>query len=655
MNEKNKKITTGFFQKRALFKLAAVFVLCVVLFNASIGFHLNQNGRLAMDFSASPQKAQAVAPLLIWGGVAAAGAIAAYFGGAAIAKNTFFIAMNAILYYGVLIPVSWILGAAGLLMDMMLSPIIFDKVVRNNTAVLEIWKSVRDLLNIVFMMVLLFSAFCTVFQYEKYHLMKKSIILNVVLMALLVNFSFPIARFIIDISNVMGYYFLDQMLPNGNVSGQFAAFSHIIDFIVPKKITGDVAITTQIVMAIIFTGILAFTFLVVGVTFVLRAVLLAILIMFSPIAFAGGVIEGKLKEYYETWWKSIFQYAFFFPIMTFALYVALKVAEATAGNATPNGDMFKDFTAESIKNGGSEMIATIAYFTIPIVIIWVGYAMALKTGGEIGSMGSNFVKGAGKKMKSWGAKGAYRAATRVAPKTTGKMEAKLQNFKDKWSGKTGKHVEARDAARDEEAAVLKARRKAKENGKDPNEAEGRERAKFKEKKNREKIKLEQEDWEGKTIKSIVDEIEKIEKGLQDGSLKPDQETMNKLAGLRGAAKGDNKAYEDEMKSRVKSGSAYEPAHPYSAPQPAYDEAGHQTAMADFKAQYTRPPAGLTPGALATWNQERSNMQAELKVFEDEKKMLDKWKKEEKEYYQEEASKLMKEHAKYSSKAIRGGN
>ena len=87
------------------------------------------------------------------------------------------------------------------------------KIVRGmltSDAVKETWTAVRDVCNLAFILTLLFSAFATIFHIEKYHI--KTIIVKLVLMALLINFSSPITRFIIDTGNVPMYYLAQTLI-----------------------------------------------------------------------------------------------------------------------------------------------------------------------------------------------------------------------------------------------------------------------------------------------------------------------------------------------------------------------------------------------------------------------------------------------------------
>src|SRR3990167_7929341 len=122
-----------------------------------------------------------------------------------------------LLLYGVSLLIWLLLFLAGILFDWAVNPENFALVV-NSKSVLVGWTIVRDALNLAFILVLLFSAFATIFQVEKFHL--KKILLTLVLMALLVNFSYPISRFIIDAGNVPMYYLISTAFPNStNASG----------------------------------------------------------------------------------------------------------------------------------------------------------------------------------------------------------------------------------------------------------------------------------------------------------------------------------------------------------------------------------------------------------------------------------------------------
>ena len=286
-----------------------------------------------------------------------------------------------------------------------------DNGILNMKPIKDVWIMVRDTLNMFFILVLLFSAFCTIFQVEKWNL--KKIWLNILINALLVNFSFPIARFIIDISNVAMYYFVTHLFSDGGqtpVSGSkiFADFGSVARLgpmmnpaeFVKAPLSYELAI-------IIFLFILGMTLLVVAILFLVRLVALAMLIMFSPIGFVGYIFPATAK-YADDWWEKLFSYSFFAPIMIFIMSIALQICRAMGDNA------FASFAAggasNAVSNDQGTFIASAAFFCIPIVVLWMGMGVAKK----MGIAGAESVVGGAQKFSksvgSWAAKAPWKAA-----------------------------------------------------------------------------------------------------------------------------------------------------------------------------------------------------------------------------------------------------
>ena len=62
----------------------------------------------------------------------------------------------------------------------------------NQPVIYELWKFIRDFCNIFFILMLLIGAFSMVFQLSSYN--AKKTLLSIILMALFVNFSFPLSQ-----------------------------------------------------------------------------------------------------------------------------------------------------------------------------------------------------------------------------------------------------------------------------------------------------------------------------------------------------------------------------------------------------------------------------------------------------------------------------
>jgi hypothetical protein len=259
----------------------------------------------------------------------------------------------------------------------------FKKVVEANRVVYEIWKNVKDILNISFILVLLYSAFCTILQIEKYNY--KKLLLNLVIMALLVNFSFPIARFIVDVSNTLMYTIANMGWDAGSSMGSITKASGIKDIFNPANPS-----VAYLLTAIIFGFILAVTLVAVGLLMVVRMIALTLLIIFSPIAFIGAILPDA-GGYSGRWWKEMFNYSFFGPVMLFVIYIATKMMGAVGTNA----DSFKKVAAANSPD--PTIIGSMALFALPIIILWMGMRVAK----SMSIAGADAVIGGAQKFAKW--------------------------------------------------------------------------------------------------------------------------------------------------------------------------------------------------------------------------------------------------------------
>lgn len=300
---------------------------------------------------------------------------------------------------------------AATLLNAVLDPTLFNSIMQNS-ALYTAWADVRDILNVAFIMVLLFSAFCTIFQIDKYNY--KKILLTLVIMALLVNFSWPIARFIIDLANVLMYYFINTFgLSQGSIWTSFTNQSMLGHIIAPSSGVGSD--TSFLLASVIFLFIFAATLLIIGILLVVRIIVLAILVIFSSIAFVGSIVPG-LSSYSGKWWDNLFKYAFFGPIMAFMIAVSL----AMMTNMQAVQQQFN--TASSSQAGWlGPTIGAFAFFSIPVIILWVGlgFAQSMSIYGAQGArkfgMGAmNKVTGVNFAKSQWGAFSKARKARRDA-------------------------------------------------------------------------------------------------------------------------------------------------------------------------------------------------------------------------------------------------
>ena len=339
--------------------------------------------------------------------------------------------------------VGWLFAIAATLFAWVIDPknISGPNGMLNKPAVKDVWIMVRDLLNMTFILVLLFAAFCTIFQVEKWAL--KKVWLNILINALLVNFSYPIARFFIDISNVAFYYFVNNLFSStGTVTGSgifamFGSSSGIGEMLMPKDyMANDMP---YLIASIIVIFIMGMTLMVIAGLFVVRLVALMMLVMFSPIGFVGYIFPGTAKHA-DKWWSQLFEYSFFAPIMIFIMAISLRIMEAM------KNENFQAMVAGANANTPADQanwIANAAFFAIPIIILWAGIGMAKSSGGAMASEIVDRVKNGGKWLAN--APGKYSGVYGATKKATEDFnkKGKLFGMKVPLMGSAGR--EAREA------------------------------------------------------------------------------------------------------------------------------------------------------------------------------------------------------------------
>lgn len=315
----------------------------------------------------------------------------------------------------------WIVSLAATLFAWIVKPQMVADII-NQGPIYETWAKVRDILNVAFILALLFSAFCTVFQVEKFNY--KKMLLTIILMALLVNFSFPISRVIIDFSNVLMSYILNFSAEAGDASffTKIANDGKLADILNPTSL--DKADYSYLFAAIVFTFILAITLLVIAILFVVRTIMLAILVIFSPIAFVGSIVP-MFSSQASKWWDNLFRYSFFGPIMIFMIYVSLQLM-------TSMKKFDGQIQAIAGEKANDSIVAAFTYFAIPVVILWVGLGFAQSVSIE----GAAAITGRAKKFAGWARK--TFTGVGLASGTWGAYRTRRKEAgKDSWGNRVG--------------------------------------------------------------------------------------------------------------------------------------------------------------------------------------------------------------------------
>jgi len=219
---------------------------------------------------------------------------------------------------------------AAYLLNSLLSPSLYN--FTSEKIIVEGWKTVRDVCNLFFLLVLLFIAFCTILQIEKYH--AKKILLTFILMALLINFSKPIAIFIFDGSQLLMNFFLNKIstASEGDYSAKLIDTSKLIDTI-DKSLKGptNFELVAKYLFAIIFLFMFGVALLVMALYLLIRIVALWLLIILSPFAFLFNAVPD-FKKLSSDWWSALFKYCYVGPAIAFFIWLSTFLTSVNLKN-----------------------------------------------------------------------------------------------------------------------------------------------------------------------------------------------------------------------------------------------------------------------------------------------------------------------------------
>ncbi|HRY76851.1 MAG TPA: hypothetical protein P5524_01665 [Candidatus Paceibacterota bacterium] len=230
------------------------------------------------------------------------------------------------------------------------------------------WGIARDISNLFFIGVLIYIAFGVILRLEKFNASK--LIFQLVLIAILINFSLMISGIIIDFSQALFKFFvfapiqgdvdLSPQLANALKlqsfwdSGQgIAGTADSFDYSFGQEIMRTIG---KLFVTVIFTFITVIVFGAMIVMLFIRNIYLWILLILAPLAWFCKLIPvPKIKGLASQWWDKFLQWAFMAPIMGFFIFLTLLTAmgrEAlTRGFATTanSSDLFSgNFSAVNI-------------------------------------------------------------------------------------------------------------------------------------------------------------------------------------------------------------------------------------------------------------------------------------------------------------------
>jgi len=153
------------------------------------------------------------------------------------------------------------------------------------------WKILRDFSNMIFIILLIYMAFATIFDHGKYTF--KDMIVRFMIVAVLINFSMVIGLLIIDAVQVLTNIFLGSIGNIGDRLGQYLSPGQLLPSgtISAASLAGGGLVS--LLFAVILSSILLFSMLVALAFAFIRVPIIWALLIVSPLAWMSHVLPLK--------------------------------------------------------------------------------------------------------------------------------------------------------------------------------------------------------------------------------------------------------------------------------------------------------------------------------------------------------------------------
>lgn len=257
------------------------------------------------------------------------------------------------------------------------------------------WVVVRNASNILFVISIIAIAMGTLFRVDAYQY--KHLLVQLIIAALLVNFSLVIGQSVLGLADTIQ----NQFLPN---SGEIARTLGKILILNRTNVenwsnmmqnngasfAGVVAPLFDLSLSLgsfaVFAALVAFL--------AIRVVALWIYLMVSPIAYVAGVLP-QTANLRDQWWSGFIKYAFFTPIIAFFLNIGATLVVAQSQN--PVLQNISDVVTKDPTMAQAPSIATFMFSVGSNIILLIFIFVGLQVADKLGIIGGSAVADLGKK------------------------------------------------------------------------------------------------------------------------------------------------------------------------------------------------------------------------------------------------------------------
>jgi hypothetical protein len=302
--------------------------------------------------------------------------------------------------------IAMIINVLGLLVTILLRAIIFISKYNNfaqSAPVVLGWTIIRDLCNMFFILIVLVIAFATILHFEKYSI--KNLLVKVIVMAILINFSKLICAVIIEGANVIMMTFVAGFESKGAEGmsqalgiDKMQTLSNIpsgtnTNLVNPQTKVGTGSTFWDVlllyILALVYMLVATVVLLAMCGVLLMRMIFIWIYIVLSPLAYLASTMPAT-ESMARDWWTKFTSYVMTGPILAFFIWLSLAVLSGTTGG---DPDAVTVNMMGSNANGTSKAVAN---SQITTTNFFIGYAIAIglligglvvskQYGGQVGS------------------------------------------------------------------------------------------------------------------------------------------------------------------------------------------------------------------------------------------------------------------------------
>jgi len=296
--------------------------------------------------------------------------------------------------------VVWLFGIVGNMIAIIAKALNFAVLVRAGGSipvVAETWKILRDFSNMLFIVILIYVAFATIFDQGNYTFQKT--IVRFIIVAVLINFSLVIGNLVIDFCQVLSNIFLGSI---GNLGDRLGTYLNPIALL-PGGNAESLANTdggglVSLVFALILGLMFLFSLLVAMVFAIIRIPFIWALLIVSPLAWMGHILPSS-EGWWKKWWGLFVGWNLFLPVYLFFMYLGLlflsKRDQIIAGVFQTNNTGVNPANSALIEGLSGSLTFNLLFFYIFTGVVLIGGTWAATKVTTLISGSDNFAKGLG--------------------------------------------------------------------------------------------------------------------------------------------------------------------------------------------------------------------------------------------------------------------